>query len=84
MVRPSGIEPPHMAPEANALSTELRAHHNSKIISYLIFDYKHKLYLKSCIIPIFRVKFSYITESKYILAQEASLEKNKYKHTRYR
>lgn len=26
MVRPSGIEPPHMAPEANALSTELRAH----------------------------------------------------------
>lgn len=26
LVRPSGIEPPHTAPEADALSTELRAH----------------------------------------------------------
>lgn len=26
MVRPRGIEPPHPAPEAGALSTELRAH----------------------------------------------------------
>ena len=26
MVRPRGIEPPHLAPEASALSTELRAY----------------------------------------------------------
>ena len=26
LVRPRGIEPPHPAPEAGALSTELRAH----------------------------------------------------------
>ena len=26
LLRPSGIEPPHMAPEAIALSTELQAH----------------------------------------------------------
>ncbi len=28
MVRPAGIEPAHMASEANALSPELRAHIN--------------------------------------------------------
>ena len=30
MVRPTGIEPAHLAPEASALSTELRAH-NRKV-----------------------------------------------------
>ena len=29
LVRPEGLEPPHLAPEASALSTELRAHQRS-------------------------------------------------------
>ena len=33
MVRPRGIEPPHPAPEAGALSTELRAHNCLMIIA---------------------------------------------------
>ncbi len=36
MVRPTGIEPVHLAPEASALSPELRARHDSKaIVQYL-------------------------------------------------
>ena len=38
MVRPTGIEPTHPAPEAGALSTELRAHTIINIIAKKILN----------------------------------------------
>jgi hypothetical protein len=43
MVRPRGIEPPHPAPEAGALSTELRAHTALMIISLFRTSGQRKL-----------------------------------------
>ncbi len=43
MVRPVGIEPTHLAPEASALSTELRAHFNkisTQIINHRLLKVK--------------------------------------------
>lgn len=31
MVHPEGIEPPHLVPETNALSTELRVHRRDSV-----------------------------------------------------
>ena len=42
LVRPTGIEPTHPAPEAGALSTELRAHNHNNYYNEKNFKFKQK------------------------------------------
>ena len=60
-VRLSGIEPPHAAPEAAALSTELQAHYNICIIPQLNVLYNLGAHALAFILqkPFFMLQLAY-------------------------
>lgn len=61
LVRLSGIEPPHAAPEAAALSTELQAHYNICIIPQLSVLYNLGAHALAFILqtPFFMLQLAY-------------------------
>ena len=48
LVRLRGIEPPHPAPEAGALSTELQAHMKLRSLVYHTFSKMKSIFLENC------------------------------------
>ena len=46
LMRLTGVEPVHMASEANAISISLQAHKFSNLLYIKLFDSRNKIYLK--------------------------------------